>query len=125
MGFFRNKKKDENKQDEIIDEQPKVQPASVQLSDDSAAYGILIGPHMTEKSALLRENNQYVFKVHSGVNKIQIKSAVEKLFSVKVMEVKIVNLPEKKRRLGKTIGTRSGFKKAIVRLKEGDKIDSA
>lgn len=87
------------------------------------AYRILHSPHITEKAAALAEQNQYVFKVLPGSNKTEIKKAVEGSYKVEVVSVKIIKVPERKRRLGRTQGWRKGYTKAIVRLKEGQKID--
>ena len=84
---------------------------------------ILRGPHVTEKSGFLNGFNQYVFKVSARSNKIEIKKAVEKMYRVKVDRVMISVIPSKKRRLGQQEGERSGFKKAIVKLAAGHKID--
>ena len=87
------------------------------------AYQILKQPHVTEKASSLTSKNQYVFKVWPRANKIEVRKAVEDVFGVDVISVKIINVIEKKRRLGKIEGFRSGYKKAIVRLKEGQKIE--
>lgn len=87
------------------------------------AYRILKTPHVTEKAADLVKKNQYVFNIYPKVNKVEIKKAIEDLYGVKVQTVKIINIPPKKRRLGKTKGWRAGYKKAIVRIKEGQKIE--
>lgn len=87
------------------------------------AYQILKTPHVTEKATSLTSKNQYVFKVWPRSNKIEVRKAVEDVFGVDVVSVKIINVMEKKRRLGKVKGFRSGYKKAIVRLKEGQKIE--
>jgi len=86
-------------------------------------YQILKAPHITEKTTNLAEKNQYVFKVWGKANKNEIKKAIENLYKVKVMDVKIINVPAKRRRLGRISGWRKGYKKAIVRLKEGQKIE--
>lgn len=87
------------------------------------AYQILKTPHVTEKATSLTSKNQYVFKVWPRANKVEVKKAVEDIFGVDVVSVKIVNVTEKRRRLGRVEGFRSGYKKAIVRLKEGQKIE--
>jgi large subunit ribosomal protein L23 len=89
----------------------------------SEAYRILKTPHITEKATLLAEKNQYVFKVWSEANKTEIKKAIENLYGVDVLGVKIINIPRKRRRLGRISGWRKGYKKAIVRIKEGQKIE--
>jgi len=86
-------------------------------------YRILKVPHITEKTTNLAEKNQYVFRVWQKANKNEIKKAIENLYKVKVMDVKIINVPAKRRRLGRISGWRKGYKKAIVRLKEGQKIE--
>ena len=64
---------------------------------------ILKAPHITEKATNLAEKNQYVFKVWGKANKNEIKKAIESLYKVKVMDVKIINVPAKRRRLGRNI----------------------
>jgi len=86
-------------------------------------YQILKAPHITEKTTNLAEKNQYVFRVWQKANKNEIKKAIENLYKVKVMDVKIINVPAKRRRLGRISGWKKGFKKAIVRIKEGQKIE--
>jgi len=84
---------------------------------------VLISPHITEKATKLTEKNQYVFKVDKKTNKNEAKKAVEGLYKVKVLDVKIVNIPAKQRKFGQTSGWKKGYKKAIVRLKAGQKIE--
>lgn len=74
-------------------------------------------PHLTEKAVDLQENGQYTFKVDRIANKYDIKRTVEEEYGVDVIKVQIVNVPKKKRRLGRTEGWRKGYKKAIVRVK--------
>lgn len=79
---------------------------------------------VTEKaSALKAEANKVVFEVHPGANKLQIKSAVEQQFEVTVLDVSTMNFRGKTKRVGRTIGRRGNWKKAVVTLKEGDEID--
>ncbi len=89
-----------------------------------SAYQLLKTPHVTEKATSLASKNQYVFKVWPRANKVEIRKAVEDVFGVDVVSVKIINVIEKRRRLGRIEGFKSGYKKAIVRLKEGQKIES-
>jgi large subunit ribosomal protein L23 len=87
-------------------------------------HGIIISPLVTEKSTTQREGqNQYSFKVDKGANKIEIKEAVERLFKVKVTEVRTTMIRGKVKRLGRRFGKRPDWKKAIVTVKEGDRID--
>jgi len=87
------------------------------------AYRILKTPHITEKATDLVKKNQYVFKVFPEANKTEIKKAIEDLYGVDVESVKTINVPRKQRRLGRIRGWRKGYKKAIVKIKEGQKIE--
>ena len=79
---------------------------------------------MTEKGARLREErNTYLFKVIKSANKIEIKDAVQAAFNVEVTNVRTVNVQGKYKRLGRSAGRRSSWKKAIVTLKEGQTIE--
>ncbi len=81
---------------------------------------VLQGPCLTEKANIMQEvDGKVVFKVHPKANKIDIKCAVEKMFSVKVKEVKTVSVRGKQKRTGRTLGVRSDWKKAYVTLAEG------
>jgi large subunit ribosomal protein L23 len=85
---------------------------------------ILYQAMISEKATTLQETaNCYVFRVASDANKLQIKQAVEKSFSVKVKNVATVNVKGKTKRLGRFQGRRSDWKKAFVWLKPGDKIE--
>lgn len=86
-------------------------------------YDVILRPIVTEKSSLMKEEgNQYVFEVARAANKIEIADAVEKLFKVKVVSVKVMNIEGKKRRLGRSHGKRPDWRKAIVKLGPKDKI---
>jgi large subunit ribosomal protein L23 len=80
-------------------------------------------PIITDKSTRLLENNQYSFIVDRYSNKVIIKDTIEYLFNVKVIKVNTCRLPRKKKRVGKYIGWKSQYKKAIVSLAEGDVIN--
>ena len=79
--------------------------------------------HITEKSQNLIKNSQYVFKVLGDLSKPEIKKMIEKKYKVRVEGVRIINSKPKKRRLGRFFSQKKGFKKAIVRVRAGDKID--
>ena len=83
---------------------------------------ILIKPVISEKANMLREQNKYVFIVHPDANKIQIKEAVEALFKVKVIGCTTMNVLGKMKRLRGRPGRTASYKKAIVRLAEGETI---
>ena len=84
---------------------------------------ILISPVVSEKSYHQITENRYTFKVHKDAHKTQIRQAVEELFDVKVVGVNVVKVQPKPKRRGVFRGTRPGWKKAIVELKAGDKIE--
>ena len=84
---------------------------------------ILLAPVVSEKSYSLIVDNKYSFKVHPKAHKTQVRQAVEELFDVKVERVNILKVPPKPKRRGLHAGTRPGWKKAVVKLREGDKID--
>jgi len=84
---------------------------------------ILIEPWITEASTVAQEANKYVFRVAPDSTKRQIRQAVRDLYKVTVMAVNTVTIPKKFRNYGRTPGWKAGFKKAIVTLKEGDKIE--
>ena len=77
---------------------------------------------LTEKSNQLREKNQVIFEVAPSANKIQIKDAIQKLFKVTVVDVNTMLYRGKERRMGRGYAKLQNWKKAIVTLKEGDKI---
>jgi len=104
-------------------EKPESKPVPPKEKKTGRAWLILKGPHVTEKATDLTKWNQYVFKVWQNANKIEIKKAVEDLYGVNAVSVRIIKVPKRKRRLGRIEGWRKGYKKAIVRLKEGQKIE--
>ena len=85
---------------------------------------IIKAPIITEKSANIASDGQsYVFKVDVKANKTEIKQAIEKIFNVKVSEVRTINVRPKKKRVGRYTGMTSKYKKAIVKLAEGSSIE--
>ena len=87
-------------------------------------YEVLRRPLITEKSTALKETQRTLgFEVHRDATKPEIKKAVETLFGVKVERVNIIKVQPKPKRRGLYQGTRPGWKKAIVQLREGDTID--
>jgi large subunit ribosomal protein L23 len=79
-------------------------------------------PIVTEKATVLLEQNKYTFEVLPKATKLEIKAAIEDLFKVTVLDVNTQNPPRKKRRVGKFVGHRSLYKRAVVTLAEGDSI---
>jgi large subunit ribosomal protein L23 len=87
------------------------------------ARDVLRRPVISEKSVGLIEEGKYCFWVDPAANKIEIKSAVEKMFKVTVDEVRTMNVLGKRKKVGRSIGMTAARKKAIVKLKTGDKIE--
>lgn len=83
----------------------------------------LIHPLITEKATRLGARGEYVFLVDDAATKPEVRKSVEKTYKVTVVKVNIVNAKPKVRRLGRSIGTKPGYKKAIVRLAAGQKLD--
>jgi len=138
MAIFgiRKKKKEEKKIEkieEIKKEEKKAEgkPSKKRETTDkrllSFAYSIIREPRITEKATALAGLNQYLFMVYPKANKIEVKKAVEALYGARVEKVRIIHLPAKSRRLGKFEGWKGGlskgFKKAIVSLAKGEKIE--
>jgi len=87
-------------------------------------YRVLEKPLITEKSTLMQEHgNRVMFQVNRTSNKMQIKEAVQKIFKVTVLDVNTINVKPKSKRFGRHQGQTKAWKKAIVLLKEGDRID--
>lgn len=86
-------------------------------------YEVLRRPLITEKNAVQQAQGKYAFEVAGGANKNQIKQAVEKAFNVGVTGVNVMTVPGKKRRLGRRIVMTASWKKAVVTLRPGDKIE--
>ena len=85
---------------------------------------VIVRPHITEKtSAAYQDRQEYTFEVHPDASKSQIRAAIEDLFGVKVTDVWTSNQRGKEKRMGKTSGRRPNWKKAIVKLREGDTIE--
>ncbi|MEP3051394.1 MAG: 50S ribosomal protein L23 [Erythrobacter sp.] len=90
---------------------------------DARHYDVILSPHITEKSTLLSENNSVVFKVANEATKPQIKEAVEAIYEKKVVSVNTILTKGKTKRWKGKPYKRSDFKKAVVRLAEGEMID--
>jgi len=134
LGDFFKKKKEKIKKEKIKGEvRPEVEEkkppeevltkVKVKEKRPDLAYQVLETPHITEKVTDLTKKNQYIFKVFPEANKVEIKKAVENLYGVDVVSVKIIKVPRRQRRLGRISGWRKGYKKAIVKIKEGQKIE--
>ncbi len=129
--FFRRKKESIKKEEKqlvkktevIKKETVKPMKKPVKKTDEGLAYSILKAPHITEKATDLAKNDRYVFKVYKKANKTEIKKAVENLYNVDVINVRIIKMPPKKRIFKGIKGIKKGYKKAIVLIKKGQKIE--
>lgn len=86
---------------------------------------VLLGSRLSEKSARLIQTGKYVFNVTKNANKVEIKKAVERAYKVNVVQVNILNTKGKVKNFGRIAGKTAGFKKAVVTLKQGQKIEGA
>lgn len=123
---FLKKKEDakKSKKPEKKTEKASVAPVSKVITNKGGfSFDIIKAPHISEKGSYLAEKDQYIFQVNERSNKQEIKKAIKGIYGVDVLSVNIIQIPAKKRRLGKTQGFRKAFKKAIVRIKEGQKIE--
>ena len=93
-------------------------------SNKKSPFSVVRRPRITEKTALASSvNNSIVFEVHPDANKIEIRHAIEKIFSVKVKAVRTVSCLGKEKRVGRRVGKQRDWKKAYVSLAEGSSID--
>jgi large subunit ribosomal protein L23 len=88
-----------------------------------SAHQILVRPIITEKNTTLNEQGKYCFEVMQSANKIEVKRAVEEVFKVRVTAVNVLKVPGKMRRMGRTSGMTRTWKKAIVTLAPGERIE--
>jgi large subunit ribosomal protein L23 len=95
----------------------------VSIKHSDVAYKVLVEPWITEKTHAAIANNKYTFKVVKNASKKEIKLAIEGMYSVNVERVSVINVLPKKKAYGRHMGTKSGFKKATVTLKQGDRIE--
>lgn len=125
----REAKKSQKKVEKVLDNKPvtaepqKPKETQKTVKRGKFNYEIVKQPHISEKATNLSEKNQYTFKVLPNYNKKEIKDSIEGIYGVDVLWVNLIKIPAKKRRLGKTQGFRKGYKKAIVKIKEGQKIE--
>jgi len=100
-----------------------VKAAPARTKNSKFSYDVIKQPHISEKASYLAEKNQYIFEVLPNYNKQEVKKAVEGIYNVDVLSVNVIKIPAKKRRLGRTEGFRKAYKKAVVTIKEGQKIE--
>ena len=108
---------------EVKEAKPLPQTAKAHKRDIKIAPRVLKSPQITEKATFLREKNQFVFKVFSTATKPEIKKSIEEVYGVKVQKVRVINVPKKVKRLGRSRGFTSGYKKAIITLNKGQTIE--
>lgn len=140
MIFFKRKKKKKEKAEkeeqeeqeereephspkEVVRPEKKSETGALPVQKGRGAWRILKEPHITEKATDLAEKNQYIFKVYPSANKTEIKKAIEGLYGVDVLGVRLIRVKPKRRRLGRIEGWRKGYKKAMVKIREGQKIE--
>ena len=128
LDIFKKKKKPiekskKEKKERVEKEEIKPEIKGPKKKVTGEAYKVLVSPHITEKATELEKENKYVFKVFQKTNKIEIKKAVEDLYGIDVVDVKIINVPRRRKRLGRQEGWKKGYKKAIVKIKKGQKIE--
>jgi large subunit ribosomal protein L23 len=122
--FTKKTEKAPVKKEKKIEAKPVVAKASTNKEKRTDfAWGVLKQAHITEKATDLTTHNKYIFEVFPKKNKQEVKNAVEQIYGVDVLAVNMINIPPKKRRMGRIEGLRAGYRKAIVQIKEGQKIE--
>ncbi len=106
-----------------VKEEIKKEPPKPKKRTSETAYRVLSSPNITEKATFLTKENKYVFKVRPRTNKTEIKKIIEDMYGVNVIDVNIINIPAKKRTVRKRIGWKKGYKKAVIKIREGQKIE--
>jgi large subunit ribosomal protein L23 len=104
-------------------EKPKSGKGVLKKEFSQIAARILSAPHVTEKAMNLGQQNKYIFKVSKDANKTEVKKAIQEVYGVAVEGVNIINIHRRKRIVRARAGFKPGFKKAVVTLRQGDKID--
>lgn len=90
---------------------------------DTKYLDIIKAPVVTEKSMIASQNGEYIFKVDHRASKTEIKNAVEKIFNVKVVSISTINVKPKRKRFGRFTGLTNRYKKAIIKLQDGQNIE--
>ena len=120
-------KKEKTTKKEIIKKEAPPKAESVKKPPlkkrPGAIYKVFKEPHISEKATQFFDEGKYTFRVFPWANKIEIKKAIKNIYGVDVLKVMIIGVPKKPRRMGKQKGWRQGYKKAIVRIKEGQNIE--
>jgi large subunit ribosomal protein L23 len=121
MAIFSKKPElQEQKQAEVKSADPVMPEQQIPVIS-TGRTGALIIPRISEKSTMLNRLNKYVFKVEGKVNKVELRKAIEKAYGAQIQKINMIAVKGKPRRYGRTFGTTSSFKKAVVTLKPGSK----
>lgn len=135
LDFFKKKggaktpkrRDDKARKDEALKEkkgeESKKESKPIVLKESRSAWRVLGAPHVTEKSANLTSMNQYVFRAIGSPPKGEVRRAVEEVYGVHVEKVRKVEVPRRQRRRGRRVGWRPAYMKAIVTLRQGEKIE--
>ena len=119
MGIFSKKKTE----DKTVKKQTKKSEDIKINKTHGQAYKNLVRPIITEQASELSENNQYIFEVSTDSNKSEIKKSIHALYGVKPIKINTINMRRKMVRYGRKYGKLKNWKKAIITLKQGDKLD--
>lgn len=106
------------------EEEVKKEKEIVRETSKASFVGALSLPHISEKAGMLQAQQKYVFKVIPGATKYGVKDSVEEQYGVLVKKVAMIHVSAKSIRVGKRMGEKQGYKKAVVTLKEGYKIET-
>lgn len=120
--IFKKKKKEKPQVKKAEKKDPKVKKTR-QKKHSSLSFRVLNSAHVTEKATDLVKKRQYLFNVFPQANKTEIKRAVEDVYGVNVESVRTIKVPGRERRIGRHKGWKSGYKKAIVKVAEGQEIE--
>lgn len=107
-----------------VSEKPKTSVKTGSVKGAEIAPTVLVSPHITEKATLLAEKGVYVFKISPRSNKSMVSQAIKEMYGIRPRKVSVINMVSKKRVFRGHIGAKVGYKKAMVYLKEGDKIEA-
>ncbi|MFA5052383.1 MAG: 50S ribosomal protein L23 [Patescibacteria group bacterium] len=103
--------------------EPKAKKKKITKEDTGHAYRVLLKPLVTEKGSLIGMYNKYIFQVAPGTNRVEVRKAIRKVYGVDPVKVNIINVLGKEIRYGRTEGQMKGWKKAIITLAAGQKIE--
>ncbi|MEI8097052.1 MAG: 50S ribosomal protein L23 [Candidatus Moraniibacteriota bacterium] len=123
MALFKETTEKEEKVEKKVSSKVSAPKQALAVKESPLATRILSRPRVTEKAYALNALNQYVFVVTKEATKKSVKRAVEEAYAVTVEKVRIVKLPAKTRVMGKTMGTKSAIKKAIISVAKGQTIE--